>query len=246
MFEYLRADLQHYSRFCYNGRPIMTVLLRILYGHPAALAVIWYRFGSAAWRLRWPFLRQGLQVVYLLGMPLVRVYSGVQIQPQTQIGPGLAILHFGGVVITRDCTIGANCLLYHNVNIVTMRSQRGATIGDHFYAGTGATILGSVSIEDNVTVGAGAVLTKSAPKDAVIAGVPARILRFREPGEDPSENRTLPNRSSEWLEPSGHGNARLGSRVPTVTPAAPRGHISKPPGAEGLVREPATPVRKQQ
>jgi serine O-acetyltransferase len=199
MFENLRADLQHYSRFCYNGRAIPRVLLRIVYAHPAALAVIWYRFGSAAWRMRLPLLRQVLQLVYLFGMPLVRMYSGVQIQPQTEIGPGLAILHFGGVVILRDCTIGANCLLYHSVSIVSMRNQRGATIGKHFYAGTGATILGTVSIEDNVTVGAGAVITKSVPKDAVVAGVPARILRFREPGEDPSENLTLPNRRAEWL-----------------------------------------------
>lgn len=199
MFENLRADLRHYSRFCYNGRPILRVLLRILYGHPAALAVIWYRFGSAAWRMQLPLLRQVLQLAYLLGMPFVRMYSGVQIQPRTEIGPGLAILHFGGVVITRDCTIGANCLLYHNVSIVTMRNQRGATIGNHFYAGTGATILGTISIEDNVAVGAGAVLTKSVPKDAIVAGVPAQILRFREPAEDLSENRTLPNRPSGWL-----------------------------------------------
>jgi serine O-acetyltransferase len=195
----LRADLEHHSRFCYHARPIWWVLPRVLYAHPAALAVIWYRLGSAIWRVRLPVARQLLQLVYLVGMPLVRVYSGVQIQPRTEIGPGLAILHFGGVVITRDCTIGANCLLYHNVSIVTMRNQRGATIGKHFYAGTGATILATVSIEDNVTVGAGAVVTKSVPQDAVVAGVPARILRFRQPGEDPSENRTLPNRPPEWL-----------------------------------------------
>src|SRR5262245_58017420 len=199
MFENLRADLQHYSRFCYGGRPIPWVLVRILFAHPAALAVIWYRFGFAAWQMRWPGIRQVLQLVYLVGMPLVRVYSGVQIQPQTKIGPGLAILHFGGVVITRDCTIGPNCILYHNVSIVTMRNEQGATIGEHFYAGTGATIVGSVLIEDNVTLGAGAVLTKSVPKDAIVAGVPARILRFRKPGEDPSEHRTLPNRSPGWL-----------------------------------------------
>lgn len=210
MLDNLRADLQHYSRFCYNGRPVLRLLGRILYGHPAALAVIWYRFGSTAWRIRLPLLRHALQLVYLLGMPFVRMYSGVQIQPHTKIGPGLAILHFGGVVITRDCTIGANCLLYHNVSIVTMRNQRGATIGNHFYAGTGATILGTILVADNVAVGAGAVLTKSVPADAIVAGVPARILRFREPGEDLSENRTLPNRASDWLVcqtealPSGH------------------------------------------
>jgi serine acetyltransferase len=149
--------------------------------------------------MRLPVARQLLQLVYLMGMSLVRVYSGVQIQPQTEIGSGLAILHFGGVMITPDCTISANCLLYHNVSIVTMRTQRGATLGTHFYAGTGATILGTVFIENHITVGTGAVVTRSVPQGAVVAGLPARILRFRQPGEDPSENRTLPNQPSAWL-----------------------------------------------
>jgi serine acetyltransferase len=111
MFSELRADLRHYNRFCYQGRPVWRflarVLARILYLHPAALPVIWYRFGSAAWRMGFPFVRQLSQLVYLIGMPFVRIYSGVQIQSQTKIGPGLTILHFGGVVITRDYTIAA-------------------------------------------------------------------------------------------------------------------------------------------
>jgi serine O-acetyltransferase len=213
MLDDLSADLQHYSRLCYCGQPIWRIFIPLLYAHPAALAVIWYRFGSAAWRLRIPVARQVLQIIYLMGMPLVRMYSGIQIQPQTEIGPGLTILHFGGVVITRECTIGPNCLLYHNVNIVTMRNYRGPTIGKHFYAGTGATILGTISIGDNVTVGANAVVTKSVPPNAVVAGVPARILRFREPGEDPSEGRTGPNRPSGWLEPSRGQDAQPPSRV---------------------------------
>jgi serine O-acetyltransferase len=132
-------------------------------------------------------------------MPLVRVFTGVQIQPHTVIGPGLAILHFGGVVITRECEIGPNCLLYHNVSLVTMRSNHGPRIGANFYAGVGTTVIGEVTIEDDVTCGAGSMVTRSVPKDAVVAGVPARILRFRVQGENNAENRTLGAQTPGWM-----------------------------------------------
>jgi serine O-acetyltransferase len=199
MFDQVRADLAHYSRFCCRGKPLWQVLPRILYTHPASWAVIWYRLGSRAWRLRTPVLKQLLQLIYLIGMPAVRFYSGVQLQPTTRIGPGLAIMHFGGVVVAPECRIGDNCLLYHNVSIVTMRNRQGPQIGNNFYAGVGTTIIGSLIIEDNVTAGAACVITKSVPEGAVVAGVPARIIRYREPGENPAENKTLPDHQAEWL-----------------------------------------------
>jgi serine O-acetyltransferase len=199
MFANLRADLSHYGRFCYGGRPVFLIWPYILYAHPAALAVIWYRLGSWAWRLRLPLVRQFGQLVWAAGMPFVRAFTGVQIQPQTRIGPGLAIMHFGGVVLTRYCEIGQNCLLYHNVSIVTMKSNRGPKIGANFYAGTGTTIIGEVTIEDDVTCGAGSLVTRSVPKDAVVAGVPARILRFRQPGENNAENQTLRAQTPGWM-----------------------------------------------
>ncbi len=199
MFATVRADFRHYSRFCYGGAPVRYIWPYILYAHPAAAGVAWYRFGAMAWRSRVPVWRQLLLLVYALGMPLARMYSGIQIQPQTKIGPGLAILHFGAGVITRECEIGENCLLYHNVSLVTMKSQRGPRIGKNFYAGTGTTVIGDVTIEDDVTCGAGSVITRSVPRDAVVAGVPARILRLREPGENNAENRTLRARPTSWM-----------------------------------------------
>jgi serine acetyltransferase len=201
MFPNLAADLRHYSRFCYGGAPLWRVGAYILVAHPAAASVVLYRYGAMAWRTRVPVLRQILQLLYALVMPFVRLYAGVQIQPQTRIGPGLAILHFGTGVITRECEIGENCLLYHNVSIVTMKSQQGPRIGRNFYAGVGTTIIGDITIEDDVTCGAGSVVTRSIPKDAVVAGVPARILRFRSPGENNADNKTLRGRAAAWMTP---------------------------------------------
>jgi serine O-acetyltransferase len=199
MFDNVVADLRHYSRYCCGKKLSWLVFFRILYTHPASLAVIWYRFGRMAYGCRVPVLRQLLQVVYLLLLQSVRIYSGVQLQPATSVGPGLAILHFGGVVIAPKTEIGSNCLLHHNVSIVTMRNSQAARIGNDFYAGTGVIVLESVIIEDNVTAGAGCIITKSVPRGAVVAGVPARILRFRQPGENPAEGKTLRRVPIGWL-----------------------------------------------
>jgi serine acetyltransferase len=185
MFENVLADLRNYRRACCRGRPLWLVAPYVLYAHPASAGVLGYRFGSWAWRLRIPILRPICQFLYSLVWPLIRLYSGVQIQPQTVIGPGLTILHFGGVVITPECVIGPNCLLHHHFNVVTTNNRHGATIGSHFYAGVGVTLIGNIVIEDNVACGAGSVVTRSIPAHAVVAGVPARILRFRDAKADP-------------------------------------------------------------
>jgi len=212
VFDNVREDLRHYSRFCYGGRPIWRVLPRLLYGHPASAAVIWHRLGSAAWQTRVPVVKQLLQVSYLIGLVFVRMYSGVQIPPETKIGPGLIILHFGGVIITRECEIGENCVLYHNVNIVTMKNRQGARIGANFYAGVGTTIIGDIVIEDDVTVGAGSVVTKSIPADVIVAGSPARILRARHDYENNAENKTARRQPPRWMECPGQKTHQQSAR----------------------------------
>jgi len=212
MFEYLRADLRHYSQHCGGRKPVWRILPRLLYSHPACAAVIWYRFGAWAWRLRAPLLGEVCRLVYVLIAPLVRVYSGVQIQPSTRIAPGLVILHFGGVVITPECEIGPNCVLHHQVNIVTTNYRQGARIGANFYAGVNVTIVGNVIIEDNVVCGAGSVVTRSVPANAIVAGVPARILRFRSEKEKWPKVRIGHHETAPYLLPP----------APEITPTAER------------------------
>ena len=184
MFDNVLADLRHYRAYV-RKRSLLWTLISVSYSDPALAGVLLYRFGNWSWRLRIPVVRHLCKVVYVLLLPLVRLYSGVQIHPCARIGKGLVILHFGGVVICRECEIGEECILHHNVSIVTTNSRQAARIGRNFYAGTGAIIVGNVIIEDNVICGAGCVVTKSVPADAIVGGVPARIRRFRRPTERP-------------------------------------------------------------
>jgi acetyltransferase-like isoleucine patch superfamily enzyme len=62
------------------------------------------------------------------------------------------------------------------------RTSRGIVLGDDVWLGTGAKVLDGVRIGSHAVVGANAVVTADLPEAAIAAGVPARVLRRREPG----------------------------------------------------------------
>jgi len=56
-------------------------------------------------------------------------------------------------------------------------------IGNNVYIAKGAIVMGGISIGNNVTIGANAVVTKSVSDNAIVAGVPAKILRHKKDSE---------------------------------------------------------------
>ena len=59
------------------------------------------------------------------------------------------------------------------------REKADVFIGDNCYISTGVTILGPVTIGNNVTIAAGAVVTKDVPDNCIVGGVPAKILKYK-------------------------------------------------------------------
>lgn len=106
------------------------------------------------------------------------IYSGIR------IGEGFCISHcgYGSVIISPDATIGINCNI--SPGVVIGLSNRGPkrgcpTIGDQVYMGPGAKIIGKIHVGSNVVIGANAVVTKDIPDNAVVAGIPARIISYQ-------------------------------------------------------------------
>jgi serine O-acetyltransferase len=108
-----------------------------------------------------------------------QVITGADIAYQARIGPGLALLHPSGVVVSGDAVIGERCTIHQGVTVGG--SPSGApVIGDEVNLGPGARILGAVTIGENSHVGANAVVTRSFhERNVVIAGIPARVIRDR-------------------------------------------------------------------
>jgi serine O-acetyltransferase len=87
------------------------------------------------------------------------------------------IHHFSGVIIHPNARIGKNCTLRQGVTIgVKHDDGRPPRIGDNFVAGAYAQILGDISIEDNVQVGALSLMTIHGEPNSTYVGIPARKL----------------------------------------------------------------------
>ena len=101
---------------------------------------------------------------------------------KAQIGPGLTIAHYGYIIVTSNTVLGVNCSLKPGVVFgKKLTSQTdGAVIGNNVEFGVGSKVVGDVSIGSNVIVGANAVITKDVPDNCVVAGVPARVIRYLE------------------------------------------------------------------
>lgn len=98
--------------------------------------------------------------------------------PPNVFQEGLAIPHYGTIVVHGNTKAGRNCRLQEGVTIgATNGSHGAAVIGDNCYFGSGAKVLGAVTIADNVAIGAGAVVTKDITEAGTTwAGVPARKI----------------------------------------------------------------------
>lgn len=111
---------------------------------------------------------------------IARHLTGIEIHPGATIGRGLFIDHGMGVVIGETTEIGDNCTLYQGVTLGGTGKdvgKRHPTLGNNVMIGSGAKVLGPLTIEDNSKVAAGAVVLAPLPKDSTAVGIPARVVR---------------------------------------------------------------------
>ena len=102
---------------------------------------------------------------------------GSEISLNAKIGPGLYTPHPYAIVVG-DCIIGSWVTLQQSITIGNVRRSDGSVpiIGDDCFIGSGAVVLGSVSVGVGAKVGANAVVVKDVPPGATAVGVPATTL----------------------------------------------------------------------
>jgi acetyltransferase-like isoleucine patch superfamily enzyme len=143
----------------------------------------------------------------------IRCHEGrVEIGAKTVMGQECTISAFQHVRIGEQCVIADRAMFIdfdHGVVEVErpIRSQgiykRDVVVGSNVWIGYGACILRGVHVGDNSIVGANSVVTRDIPANAVVAGIPARVIRMREAPKDlrwddpvepdPTAHTTLPS-----------------------------------------------------
>ncbi len=130
---------------------------------------------------RWSWLGHGCKI---------RVHEGdVRIGAKTVLGQECTISAFQHVSIGRECIIADRVMLIdfdHGVVDVErpIRLQgiykRDVEVGHNVWIGYGACVLRVVTVGDNAIVGTSTVVTREVPANAVVGGIPARVIRMRE------------------------------------------------------------------
>ena len=124
-----------------------------------------------------------LKSIARLLMQIGRFLTGIEIHPGAKIGEGFFMDHAMGIVIGETAEIGNNVTLYHGVTLggilpaFKTDEQRGLkrhpTIQDGVIIGSGAQILGPITIGSNARVGANSVVLRSVPNGMSVVGIPA-------------------------------------------------------------------------
>lgn len=131
----------------------------------------------------WKFVLRHYQIKY-----------GFQIYPETQIGEGFYLGHWGSLVINPKTRIGKNCNIAQGVTIGQQNRGTKAgipVIGDEVWIGANAVIVGGITIGNNVLIGPNAYVNFDVPSGSVVIGNPANIL----PNADATKgyiNRKIP------------------------------------------------------
>ena len=136
-------------------------------------AIVLHRIANALSCLRIPFLPRALSQIS-------RFLTGIEIHPAAKIGSGFFIDHGMGVVVGETTEIGENVTLFQGVTLGGTGKETGKrhpTVGNDVVFGTGAKVLGNITIGDGSYIGANAVVLQSVPPLCTVVGVPGRIVK---------------------------------------------------------------------
>jgi serine O-acetyltransferase len=174
MFENLKADI---------GRHFATTGSRSLAAAAAAFfemslwAIGIFRFGKWAHTFRFRVIRWPLMMLYFFLYKVSQALSGISISLTSEIGPGLVVHNYGGVII--HGRVGENCLFAQGAQMISRadgKARGWPSIGDNVYVGAGAKLVGNVTIGSGTQIGANAVVMMDVPEESIVMPPESRTI----------------------------------------------------------------------
>ena len=169
--------LKQYLDSIIKRDPAAKSRLSVILTYPGVKAIFFHRIANF-------FCLAKLDSIARIISQFSRFLTGIEIHPKAKIGKNLFIDHGMGVVIGETSDIGDNVTIYHGVTLGGIspsidsdkqrNTKRHPTLKNNVVVGSGAQILGPITVGENAKVGANAVVTKDVPDNAVMVGIPAK------------------------------------------------------------------------
>ncbi len=169
MFKTLKEDIES----VYERDPAARNALEVITCYPGLHAVYIHKISHFLWTHKCKLFARLISQVS-------RFLTGIEIHPGAKIGRRFFIDHGMGVVIGETAEIGDDVTLYHGVTLggtSWKKEKRHPTIGDRVIIGTGAKILGPLTIEHDSKVGANSVVVNAVPAHSTVVGIPAKSTK---------------------------------------------------------------------
>ena len=157
--------------------PACRNILEAILLYPGFHAIVFHKLAHFLYSKRFKFIAR-------LISQIARLLTGIEIHPGAKIGKGLFIDHGYGIVIGETTIIGNNVIIFQGVTLGSTGKEktgkRHPNIGNNVFIGSGAKVLGNITIGDNVKVGANAVVLKDVEKNNTVVGIPGHIVSKKE------------------------------------------------------------------
>lgn len=169
--------------------PAQPTYMEVLFAYNGFHAVCLHRLNHKIWLL-------GLRALARFMANFTRFLTGIEIHPAATIGKNFFIDHGTGVVIGQTAIIGDNVTIYHGVTLGgvghagSVKGKRHPTLKDWAIIGSGAQVLGDVTIGAHAKIGSNSVVTGDIPDYATAIGIPARVIG----GDDKARAYGMPSR----------------------------------------------------
>lgn len=173
--------------------PAINSKVELFFNYPGVWALANYRVAHA-------LHLKGLKTLARAIMGISQIITNIDIHPACTIGRRVFLDHAFGVVIGETAIVGDDVLIYQGVTLGGVSLERGVkrhpTIKNHTVIGSGAKVLGDITIGENCRIGSNSVVVKSIPDDSTAVGIPARII---EKGRDksPMAHNKIPDINKE-------------------------------------------------
>jgi serine O-acetyltransferase len=159
-------------RTVFKGDPAARSVLEVLTCYPGLHAIWGHRLSHFFWNHHLRYLAR-------LTSHWTRFFTGIEIHPGATIGRRFFIDHGSGVVIGETAEIGEDVLIYQGVVLggtSLNKGKRHPTIGNKVVIGTGAVVLGAITVGEGAKIGSGSVVIKPVPAGATVVGIPGRVV----------------------------------------------------------------------